>query len=88
MVRKPKTSDVPTAQQDRLITVREACEILGCGNTTAWLLLKQGLLPAVRCGARATRVRLSHVNRLVDTGWSLQRVEGHRVPGNDPAPRS
>ena len=44
---------------NRLITVREACGILGCGNTTGWLLLKRGLLPPVRCGARATQVRLS-----------------------------
>jgi excisionase family DNA binding protein len=68
---KPKPPDAPAALQDRLITVPEACGILGCGNTTGWLLLKQGLLPPVRCGARATRVRLSDVNRLINTGWSL-----------------
>jgi len=68
---KLKAPDAPAALQDRLITIGEACGILGCGNTTGWLLLKRGLLPPVRCGARATRVRLSDVNRLVDTGWSL-----------------
>ena len=78
MGRKPKPSDAAAPLQDRLITVPEACGILGCGNTTGWLLLRQGLLPSVRCGARATRVRLSDVNRLVSTGWSLVRISKGR----------
>jgi len=63
-----------------LMTVREACGILGCGNTTGWLLVKRGQLPPVRCGVRATRVRLSDVNHLVNTGWALDRPRGHEAP--------
>ena len=49
-------SDTGTAAPDRLLSVREAAEVLSCHPVTIRRLIAAGQLPAVRLGPRLLRV--------------------------------
>jgi len=52
---------------DRLLSMPEAAELLSVSPRTIANLIRRGILPKVKVG-RATRVRLSDLERLVRTG--------------------
>lgn len=39
-------------QQPLAVSVREACRLIGVGNTTLWALIKEGRLKTTRIGRR------------------------------------
>jgi predicted DNA-binding transcriptional regulator AlpA len=52
-------------QEDRLITQKEACEILGRDSTTLWRYRKSGILPYLRLAGYGIRYKMSDINNLL-----------------------
>jgi excisionase family DNA binding protein len=59
------TSNHPVAI---LVTPREACHLLGVGNTKLYDLLKSGKLRRVKLGSKSTRIPLADIHALVNGG--------------------
>ncbi len=56
MPANPSPRPIPAA---KLLTVPESALALGVSNRKLWRLIATGALPAVRVGARSTRIRAS-----------------------------
>lgn len=57
---------VPSEQTPlRLLTIKQAAELLSLSEATVWRLIRVGKLPVVHIG-RATRVRLSDLDTYVE----------------------
>jgi len=52
-------------QIDRLLTYRQAAEVLGVSERTIWTLVDQGTLPAVRFG-RSVRIDPADLRAFID----------------------
>ena len=58
-------ADIRTA--DRLISVREACAILGKKKTAVYEMIKSGELPARKEGSRNYRLSFNQVQKFIHT---------------------
>lgn len=58
-----------------LATVPEVAQVLMVSNPTVYSLIKKGVLPAVKLGELATRIRPQDVNDLVAQGGYLKKQE-------------
>lgn len=67
------------ATTDRLIDVKEAAHLAGCGVSTVWRNSKAGTFPKpIVLGANMTRWRLSEVNKWIQDplAWVNENGEG------------
>lgn len=51
----------------RLISAREACRLLGCGETHLWHLVQRGHITRIQLSSKMTRYDLAEVNALADS---------------------
>jgi len=61
----------PYEETDRLLDTREAARLLGVSARTVSSLMKRGTLERIKIG-RATRVRLSDVERIIRRGGVIE----------------
>lgn len=62
-----QTTTEPTAPAPTLLTVAETAELLRCGQTTVYQLIKDGRLASVKIGRRRL-VRASAVAAFIEAG--------------------
>ena len=60
-------------EPDRLVKLDYAAHVLGVCRRTLDARVRAGELETVKVGTRAVRVRLSDVERLVETGFRVER---------------
>jgi len=72
----PLTAAAMLARAERYLTIRDLCERLQCSRTTAWRLISERGLRAVRCGG-LLRVRESDL-----LAWIEQHTQGSDSQGN------
>lgn len=60
-------------EPDRLLTFKEAGAMLSVHEKTVWCMVRQERLHAVPITARARRVRLSEVRKLMEEGVTVNR---------------
>ncbi len=61
-------------RESRCLSIREVAAELGISRTTAWELVKEGQLPAVRITPRCLRVAREDLERFIQS----HREEAHR----------
>lgn len=64
--------------QERLLTIYEVAEQLAVSRKTVWRLVKRGELPVVRFGRRLTRVRLSELWAIIQSGGAAGKRQDSR----------
>ena len=60
-------------EPDRMLTFKEAGAMLSVHEKTVWCMVRQGQLHAVPITARARRVRLSEVKKIMSEGVPVKR---------------
>ena len=63
---KPNKDD--QAERPLMLTVKEACRLLGVSRTTMWSYAKKGHIKVVRIGTRGVRIPRQEVTKFVYEG--------------------
>ena len=75
MMATPTTVAAVLATAERYLTLRDLCERLQCSRTTAWRLISERGLRAVRCG-RLVRVQEKDLQEWIDRHSTSNGTEG------------
>lgn len=63
-----EANEIIRKERPLMLTVTEACRLLGVSRTTMWTYTKKGLVRAVRIGTRGIRIPRAEIDRFICEG--------------------
>lgn len=72
------TNPNPNPENFRLLSVKETCDLLGCGRRWLWSATNRGAIPCVRLG-RSVRYRSDELRAWLDAGAPSEPGSADRV---------